>query len=68
MSNDSLARLGVQNAAYYARYPEDVSRVKHVVRYLQRNAVKFPDGGRLIPERFMSLGLRLGMHGTHILF
>ncbi|KAL1847922.1 hypothetical protein Plec18170_008335 [Paecilomyces lecythidis] len=51
-----------RNEAYYAKYPEDVERVKKILEYLQQNNVAL-DSGRLTPRRFQQLGIMFGMHG-----
>ena len=56
-----------RNEAYYAKYPEDVDRVKQIARLLQRfgNAAKvgMPSGGILSARKFQQLGLSFGFHG-----
>ncbi|PKY03265.1 prolyl aminopeptidase [Aspergillus campestris IBT 28561] len=51
-----------RNKDYYAKYPEDVARVKKIVQYLKENRVALPSG-TLSPERFQQLGISFGMHG-----
>ncbi|KAL4988581.1 Alpha/Beta hydrolase protein [Aspergillus falconensis] len=51
-----------RNQAYYAKFPEDVGRVKKIVEYLKHNKVSVPSG-TLIPERIQQLGIMFGMHG-----
>ncbi|KAK1143321.1 hypothetical protein N8T08_006848 [Aspergillus melleus] len=51
-----------RNQAYYAKFPEDVQRIKQIVKYLQDNQVAVPSG-TLTPERFQQLGIIFGMHG-----
>ncbi|RAL16252.1 proline iminopeptidase [Aspergillus homomorphus CBS 101889] len=51
-----------RNKAYYAKFPEDVDRVKQIVQYLKDNEVALPSG-KLSPERFQQLGIAFGMHG-----
>jgi len=53
-------RVLERNRLYYARYPDDESRVQEIVRYLQDRPVHLPDGARLTPRRFQQLGLALG--------
>lgn len=50
-----------KNAAYYARYPDDVKRVRAIVKHLDAHEVELPSGGPLTPRRFQQLGLSLGM-------
>ncbi|KAE8153413.1 Alpha/Beta hydrolase protein [Aspergillus avenaceus] len=51
-----------RNKAYYSKFPEDVDRVKRIVKYLKKNDVPCPSG-KLTPERFQQLGISFGMHG-----
>ncbi|KAL4817288.1 Alpha/Beta hydrolase protein [Aspergillus spinulosporus] len=51
-----------RNKAYYAKFPEDVDRVKKIVEHLKQNKVSVPSG-TLIPERIQQLGIMFGMHG-----
>ena len=57
----TYVRCREKNAAYYARYPVDVERVRSIVRFLAQNEVELPSGGPLTPRRFQLLGLALGM-------
>ena len=55
-----------RNEAYYAKYPEDIARVKTVVRYLRRfgdGTIKLPSEGKLTARRFLQMGINLGFHG-----
>lgn len=55
-----------RNKAYYEKYPEDVERVKTIVKYLQRfgdGTIKLPSDDNLTARRFLTLGIQLGMHG-----
>jgi len=54
-------RVIAKNARYYARYPGDVSRVRDIVQYLSDNNIAMPGGGRCTPQRFLQLGMALGM-------
>jgi pimeloyl-ACP methyl ester carboxylesterase len=54
-------RVIAKNRAYYERYPDDVLRVRDVVRHLAEHDVQLPGGGRLTVERFLQLGLSFGM-------
>ncbi|KAL2809665.1 Alpha/Beta hydrolase protein [Aspergillus granulosus] len=51
-----------RNKAYYSKFPEDVSRVKKIIEYLQQNKVTVPSG-TLTPQRIQQLGIMFGMHG-----
>ena len=53
-----------RNQAYYRKYPEDVMRVKKIMRYIQTENVLLPSGGRLSFLRLRQLGWLLGFHGT----
>ncbi|KAK4990671.1 hypothetical protein LTR50_002371 [Elasticomyces elasticus] len=55
-----------RNKAYYDKYPEDVDRVKVIVRFLQRfgdGTVKLPSEGKLSARRFQQIGALFGFHG-----
>lgn len=55
-----------RNQAYYAKYPEDVERVKKIMNYLQRfgdGKIKLPSEGSLTRRRFQQLGIAFGGHG-----
>ncbi|KAJ9624075.1 hypothetical protein H2203_005523 [Taxawa tesnikishii (nom. ined.)] len=55
-----------RNEAYYRKYPEDVERVKLIVRYLQRfgdGKIKLPSEGNLSVRRFQQMGINFGFHG-----
>ncbi|KAG9859262.1 alpha/beta-hydrolase, partial [Aureobasidium melanogenum] len=59
-------RVARRNQDYYKKYPEDVDRVKTIVRYLQRfgdGVIKLPTGGNLTARRFQQMGIIFGMHG-----
>ena len=53
-----------RNEAYYAKYPEDIDRVRNIVQYLKVNRVHLPSG-ILSPPRFQQIGLLLGTHGKY---
>ena len=50
-----------KNRVYYQRYPGDVEKVRAIVRHLQEQDVRMPNGGRLTAQRFLQLGLQFGM-------
>ncbi|KAG8630327.1 hypothetical protein KVT40_001946 [Elsinoe batatas] len=55
-----------RNEVYYAKFPEDVGRVKSIVRFLGRwgdGKVRLPGGGALTGRLFLTLGIGLGFHG-----
>ncbi|MEU4197306.1 alpha/beta fold hydrolase [Kribbella sp. NPDC026611] len=56
-------RVVAKNEEYYARYPEDVARVRRIADHLRDNDVRLPDGDRLDVLRFQTLGIELGMSG-----
>jgi pimeloyl-ACP methyl ester carboxylesterase len=54
-------RLADRNRRYYARYPDDVERVRELVGLLEGEDVRFPDGSRLSPRRLLQVGSIFGM-------
>lgn len=59
-------RVSERNKKYYEKYPEDVERVKTIVRFLRRfgeSTVRLPSEGMLSARRFLQMGLGLGYHG-----
>ncbi|MGW0631328.1 alpha/beta fold hydrolase [Streptomyces sp. NPDC002758] len=59
-------RIERKVTAHYARYPQDVERVRRIVDHLLSRDVVLPNGYRLTVEAFQSLGLMLGMSdGSH---
>lgn len=49
------------NDEYYSKYPEDIKRVKEIVKYLLSTpAITLANGGRLTARRFLCLGRNLG--------
>lgn len=61
----TFAKLVQRNKAYYAKYPEDVQRVKDILLLLKRfgnNTVRLPSEGALSARRFLQLGIAFGMH------
>ncbi|TQK50532.1 pimeloyl-ACP methyl ester carboxylesterase [Streptomyces sp. SLBN-118] len=46
---------------FYARYPQDASRLRKISDLLATGAVRLPDGDRLTTRRLRTLGLALGM-------
>lgn len=57
-----------RNEKYYQKYPEDVERVKRIVKLLGRfgeETVRVQGGeGYMSPRRFLQLGILFGKHGT----
>lgn len=56
-------RTTERNIHYYEKYPQDVNKVKHILKYLSENRVVLPNGGVLSVERFQLLGLNFGGSG-----
>lgn len=56
----TFARMAERNRRFYQRYPEDVARVREIVRLLRTSPAKLPGGGVLTARRFLQLGLLLG--------
>lgn len=55
-----------RNEAYYAKFPEDIARVKTVLKYLSRfgdGKIKLPSEGTLTRRRFRQMGINFGFHG-----
>ncbi len=53
-------RLIVQNRRYFDRYPGDRQRVSEILRRLDGEDVRLPNGDRLTARRFRQLGMWLG--------
>ncbi|WP_416982055.1 alpha/beta fold hydrolase [Streptomyces sp. T028] len=59
-------RMERKNAAHYARYPQDVERVRRIADHLLQHEVTLPGGHRLTAEAFQTLGILLGTgDGSH---
>jgi len=60
-------RVEQRNEVYYSKYPEDVERVHHILRFLQRSGdttvQDTTQEGYLTARRFLQLGLQFGFHG-----
>ena len=56
----TFCRLMIRNERYYERYPQDVQRVKDIIKILNAHPHFLPDGGIYTAKRFQLLGLRLG--------
>jgi pimeloyl-ACP methyl ester carboxylesterase len=65
--NKLYRRVRDRNQAYYAKYPEDVDRVKRILNLLGRfgdETVRVQGGeGYMSPRRFLQLGIMFGKHG-----
>jgi pimeloyl-ACP methyl ester carboxylesterase len=59
----TYAKVAKKNAAYYAKYPDDVEHVRRIAEYLADHSVTMPDGYPLTVEAFQAVGITLG-HGT----
>ncbi|KAF4304918.1 Alpha/beta hydrolase fold-1 [Botryosphaeria dothidea] len=62
----TFKKLAERNDAYYRKYPEDVSRVKDIVKLLRKfgdSTVRLSGEGSLSARRFMQLGINFGFHG-----
>jgi pimeloyl-ACP methyl ester carboxylesterase len=57
----TYGRVADRNRRFYARYPQDVERVRELVGVLANEEVLLPDGVRLSPRRFLQAGSVLGM-------
>lgn len=62
--NKLFRKVKQRNKAYYQKYTEDIHRVKDIVRYLQKEDVKLPSGGKLSVLRLRQLGMGFGFHGS----
>jgi pimeloyl-ACP methyl ester carboxylesterase len=56
----TYVRLAEQNRRYFARYPDDVARVRAIHHRLANEEVLLPNGDVLTGRRFRQLGLWLG--------
>ncbi|WP_329402956.1 alpha/beta fold hydrolase [Streptomyces melanogenes] len=56
----AFPRIERKNAAYYARYPQDVERVRRVTEHLVTERTTLTSGYVLTPAAFQSLGILLG--------
>ncbi|KAF8161485.1 Alpha/Beta hydrolase protein [Crassisporium funariophilum] len=55
-------RVMKRNTVYYAKYPQDIERVRNILGYLGSNRVVLPNGGSLTPSRWQQLGMSFEMH------
>ncbi|MFB7665571.1 alpha/beta fold hydrolase [Kitasatospora sp. NPDC056138] len=61
-------RVATKNEAHYARYPQDVDRVRRIAEHLVGRPARLPDGGLLTVQGFQGLGMLLGTGtGSHTL-
>ena len=56
-------KVAERNIAYYAKYTEDIHRVKDIIRYIHIQPVILPGGGKLSILRLRQLGMLFGFHG-----
>jgi pimeloyl-ACP methyl ester carboxylesterase len=54
-------RVAAKNAAYYARYPQDVAVVRDIAEQLRLYDIRLPDGDQLTVRRLRLLGNNFGM-------
>src|SRR5262245_44120821 len=54
-------RVRERNRRFYARYPDDLERVRGLHARLESEELLLPSGDRLTPRRFRQLGAMLGM-------
>lgn len=59
----TFKKVTERNDAYYAKFPEDVQRVKEITKVLSDYDVRLPSGPLLSARRFLELGFILGFHG-----
>jgi pimeloyl-ACP methyl ester carboxylesterase len=55
------ARMAERNRRYYARFPQDLDRVRSLLARLEAEDVRLPDGDRLTASRLRTQGNKLGM-------
>ncbi|KAK3175218.1 hypothetical protein OEA41_002464 [Lepraria neglecta] len=60
----SFGKVAERNKAYYNKYTEDIHRVKDIIRYIEKENITLPSGGRLSVLRLRQLGILFGFHGT----
>lgn len=56
-------RVAQRNERYFAKYPEDVERVRRVAQHLDRERPLLPTGVPLSSARFLGMGIYFGFHG-----
>ncbi|KAF2433832.1 alpha/beta-hydrolase [Tothia fuscella] len=63
----TLLKVIKRNEAYYAKYPEDVSRVQLITKLLQRfgdtTVRDTTSQGSITARRFLQIGIHFGFHG-----
>ncbi|RUP50190.1 Alpha/Beta hydrolase protein [Jimgerdemannia flammicorona] len=58
-------RILQRNRVYYAKYPQDVARVRLILSHLHSHPTALPNGGLLTIRRFLQLGIQFGFVGGH---
>ena len=58
--------MAQRNRLFYEKFPEDIDRVKNIVRHLQKEPIPLPSGGRMSVLRFRQLGIFFGYHGQRL--
>ncbi len=53
--------VAARHRRWFERWPDDEKRLADVLRALETQEVRLPDGDRLTPRRFRGIGLCLGM-------
>lgn len=54
-------RVAAKNAEFYRDFPADRAAVRRIADHLAADDVRLPDGDRLTPERFRTIGNSFGM-------
>lgn len=62
--NRLFRKIKERNKVCYQKYSEDIHRVKDIVRYIQRENIRLPSGGKLSVLRLRQLGMDFGFHGS----
>lgn len=62
-AEDFTGKVAERNQAYYQKYPEDIRRVKDIIRKIMNDIPTLPSGGVMSVLRFRQLGLFFGFHG-----
>lgn len=61
-----IEKVKERNRIYYKKYPNDIKRVRTILKHLSSKEVSLPNGGHLTPRRFLQLGLAFGGTGMSI--
>lgn len=65
LAHDRTEKVEERNQAYYAKFPEDIERVKRIMNHLGTNSVAL-SSGLLTPARFQQLGILFGFQGMNL--